>query len=406
MKLVRKIIPQKLINLFWHLPKSFLALLVYQFPSKKLKVIAVTGTDGKTTTTNMIYRALSDSGKKVSMVSTINAVIGDKSIDTGFHITSPSAFAIQRLIKEAVAAKSEYLVLETTAHALDQYRYLGIKFQVGVVTNITHEHLDYFKTMNRYFSAKAKLVKKSKVAILNYDDPSYRKLSAVAPGQIISFGLSRKATFNPISYPFKLKLPGEYNLLNALAAAATISAVEKNSKALRKSLESFSGLNGRMQEVKNKKGLKIIIDFAHTPNGLKQALLTLKQMKQGRSRIISLIGAEGYRDEGKRAIMGKIAAEHSDFVIITAVDPRGLIDQINRQILAGVRTARRLAKEKIFIEEDRFAAINYAINGLAKEGDVIGIFGKGHETSMNLDGKKELPWSDLEAVQTALYGKP
>ena len=155
--LVRKILSQKVVNNFYHLPLAILANFTYGFPSRKLKVIGVTGTDGKTTTTNMIYQILKSAGKKVSMVSTINAVIGGKSYDTGFHVTSPDPFMIQKLAKQSVDSGDEYMILEVTSHALDQYRFWGIKFEIGVITNITHEHLDYHRTYEEYVKGKARL---------------------------------------------------------------------------------------------------------------------------------------------------------------------------------------------------------------------------------------------------------
>ena len=152
-----------------------------------------------------------------------------------------------------------------------------------------------------------------------------------------------------------------------------------------------------MEEIKNSKGIKIFIDFAHTPNGLKQALIALKSQKKG--RIIALIGAEGFRDEGKRAMMGEVAQKMADIVIVTAVDPRGLIEIINAQISQGAKKAGAKENKNFFIINDRQKAIGFAINNLAKKGDTVGIFGKGHETSMNIDGKREIPWSDAEVVR-------
>ncbi|MDO8429362.1 MAG: Mur ligase family protein, partial [Candidatus Daviesbacteria bacterium] len=189
MKKLRKLIPNAVVNLGRHLPEAIFANFKYGFPAQKIKVIGVTGTDGKTTTTNMIYQILSSVGRKVSMISTINAQIGGKSYDTGFHVTSPKATDIQRFIKEAVKAGDEFMVLEVTSHALDQFRTWGINFEVGVITNITHEHLDYHKTFESYLNAKAKLIQGSKVAVLPADDPNFAKLTEKALGKVISFGL-------------------------------------------------------------------------------------------------------------------------------------------------------------------------------------------------------------------------
>jgi UDP-N-acetylmuramoyl-L-alanyl-D-glutamate--2,6-diaminopimelate ligase len=397
-KVLRKVASQRAVNLFEHLPIAILANIIYGFPSRKLKVIGVTGTDGKTTTVNMIYHVLKESGKKVSMVSTINAAIGKKSFDTGFHVTSPHSFTIQEFIKRAVESGSEYIVLEVTSHSLDQFRFLGIKFDIAVLTNVTHEHLDYHKTFDNYFKTKLKLVKSARVAIVNRSIKGIKDLS----GKVITFGL-KQGEVNQIDLNLKLKLPGEYNIENGLAAAAVCLELGVSLKVIKKALSNFNNLSGRMESVENKKNLEIVIDFAHTPNGLENALLTLKSKTNG-GRLISLIGAEGYRDIKKRPMLGAIAQKISDVVIVTAVDPRGQIKEINKQIKKGSMKAGAKSGQNFYIIEDRAKAIKFAINQLSKKGDTIGIFGKGHEKSMNINGREEVPWSDLAAVQKILNG--
>lgn len=401
---IRKVIPQKAINLGKHLPTAVLANLRYGFPSKKLKVIGVTGTDGKTTTVNMIYHILKHSGKNVSMISTVGAVIGDKKYPVGFHVTSPSPFAIQKFFSEAIKNGSEIMVLEITSHALDQYRSLGVKFDVGVITNVTREHLDYHKSFENYLKTKAKLIRNVRVAVLNRNEVgNFELFSKITSGKIVSFGFKKTADFNPQKFPLKLNLLGEFNLLNALAASAVCVNLGVEAKKIKEALLSFVLPEGRMEEVDNNLGIKVIIDFAHTPNGLENALKAIKEKNRG--KIISLIGAEGYRDEGKRSLMGEISVKNADYTIITAVDPRGLIDKINEQILEGAKRAGGILGKNVFIENNRKKAIEMAVNILAKKGDMVGIFGKGHEVSMNLDGKRELPWSDIEAVREVLKGK-
>jgi UDP-N-acetylmuramoyl-L-alanyl-D-glutamate--2,6-diaminopimelate ligase len=399
-KILRKLIPRLFINNFYHLPEAIVANLRFGFPGRKVKVIGVTGTDGKTTTTNMIYKILKDAGKKVSMVSTINAVVGDEVLDTGFHVTSPGRFAVQRLLKKAREDNADYVVLEVTSHAIDQYRFWGINFDIGVITNITHEHLDYHKTFKNYFNTKSRLIKNVKVAVLNRDENHYSVLAKKTKGKILSFGMKNKADYNPKTFPLKLRLPGEYNMLNGLAASAVAQSLGIPRLQIQKSLSSFNGLKGRMEQISNKKGLKIVVDFAHTPNALEQALKTLKKGKTG--KIISLIGAEGERDVKKRPMLGEIAQRYSDIVIITSVDPRGQLENINNQIIQGCCRVGGRRDKSFFVIDDREAAITAAINRFAMKGDTIGIFGKGHEVSMNLDGKKEIPWSDQDTVRKVL----
>ena len=396
----RPFFPQWVINCFYHLPQAVLANIFYGSPTRGLRVIGVTGTDGKTTTVNMIYQILKDAGRKVSMVSTVNAYVGGKSYDTGFHVTSPDPFMVQQFARQAFDNGDEYLVLEVTSHALDQYRFWGIKFDIGVITNITHEHLDYHKSFENYSKTKLKLIEVVRFAIVNRKIKGDWGDKGNGGNKIITFGLNN-GDFNQKEIKLKLKIPGDYNIENALAAFACAFALNIDKKIAQKALENFPGLSGRMEEIKNSRGIKIIIDFAHTPNGLEQALKTLRSYLRSR-KLVSLIGCEGYRDVGKRAMMGEIAQKLSDIVIVTAVDPRGQMEIINRQITEGAKKAGAKNGANFFIINDRQKAINFAINKLAKRGDTVGVFGKGHEKSMNLDGKKEIPWSDREAVEKAL----
>ncbi len=403
-KILRKLVSQRLINTFKHRPVAVIANVKNLFPSRGLKIIGVTGTDGKTTTVNMIYHILKEAGKKVSMVSTINAVVGEKVMETGFHVTSPSSFMIQRILKDAKKAGSEYVVLEVTSHALDQHRFWGIKFGIGVITNVTHEHLDYHKSFKNYFNAKAKLIKGVKLAILNRDEDHFSKLVKKTSGNVVSFGLGRKADFNPRSFPLKLKIPGQYNELNGLSAAAVCSALGISAIEIRKSLASFSGLPGRMEEIRGIRGIggiRVIIDFAHTPNGLKQALKALRSQARA-GKLIALIGAEGDRDVQKRPLLGEIAQKMADLVVVTAVDPRGQLSEINLAIKKGCLRGGGKEGKNLFFVDGREEAIKFAINELARKGDTVALFGKGHERSMNLDGKKEIPWSDVETVKKIL----
>lgn len=397
---------QRVINHFYHLPKAILANIIYGFPTRKLKVIGVTGTDGKTTTVNMIYQVLQAAGRKVSMVSTINAVIGGKSFDSGFHVTSPDPFMVQKLARQAVDNGDEYLVLEVTSHASDQYRFWGIKFDIGVITNITHEHLDYHKSFENYLKTKLKLIETAKFAIVNRNVRESGGFGEVR-GDVMTFGLE-KGDFNQKDFKLKLKIPGDYNIENALASLGVAFVLGIDKKVVQKALESINGITGRMEEVKNNRGIKIFIDFAHTPNGLEQALKALRSIRDPKDqqtisgRLIAVVGAEGERDIGKRAMMGEIAKRLSNYVVVTAVDPRGELDEINKQIAVGLKKAGAVEDRNFFVIADRQKAIDFTINQLAKEGDIVGIFGKGHETSMNLDGKKEIPWSDKAAVENAL----
>lgn len=396
---VRKLIPDKFIKYTRHLLTAFIANVRYGFPSRRLNVIGVTGTDGKTTTVNMIYKVLKDSGKKVSMISTINAVIAGKNYDTGFHVTSPSPFMIQKFIKQSANNKDEYLILEVTSHALEQFRVFGVNFKVGVITNITHDHLDYHKNYENYLNAKAKLVRGAKYAVLNFDDSSFNKLSKVTKGKIVSYGLSKKSDVSFNKFPIRLQIPGSFNIYNGLAALAVANVLGIDIKKAIRSLAGFKPLPGRMEQIKNNKNIKVIVDFAHTPNGLEQALKTLKSLSSG--RVIAVFGAAAERDIQKRPKMGLVSAKLSDITILTDEDPRyedslSIIDNIAQ----AMHKAGAALNKTLFIEPDRQKAIDLAVT-LAKRGDIIGVFGKGHEKSMSYRGK-EVPWSDQEAVRKSL----
>lgn len=390
---------QRLKN-FYHLGQALLAAIYCSFPSKKLTVIGVTGTDGKTTTVSMIYYILKSAGFGVSMISSVNAQIDQKIYDTGFHVTTPSPWQIQKLLKKAVAAGSKYFILEVTSHGLDQNRLAFVDFEIGVITNITHEHLDYHKTWENYAHAKAKLFRNTHYSILNKDDQSFNFLKSRAGGKIITYCLHKSADFNLKNFPLKLKIPGDYNLANALAAAAATSVLSIGKSQILKSLANFSGVKGRMEKVDLGQDFKVVIDFAHTPNGLEQALKTIRsQLTVDGSRIIAVFGAVGERDKSKRPLMGKVADELADQIVLTSEDPRGEDpDEIARQIASGLET--KSEEKDYFIVTNRKDAIQFAIN-LAKAGDTVAIFGKGHEKSMTY-GKKETPWDEFKAAENVI----
>lgn len=391
---LRQLIPQKIINLFKHLPLALLAVLYYRYPAKKLKVIGVTGTDGKTTTSTLIYEILKKAGLKTALISTVSAKIGSKELSTGFHVTSANPWELQRLLRLIADKGFKYVVLEVTSHGLDQYRLLESNFSIGVVTNITHEHLDYHKTWENYLKAKAKLFKMTQFSILNKDDKSFSQLEKAASEKIITYSLE-KGDITPKKFPFKTKLLGDYNLSNCLAAIAVAKVLRVKDKIIRQAVFDFKGVVGRMDEIEMGQNFRVFVDFAHTPNALKNALKTLKALKP--NKLIAVFGCAGLRDKTKRPMMGRIACQLADKIVLTAEDPRTEdVNQIIEEISRGCKN-----KAKICKKPDRQGAIDFAITNLAKKGDIIGIFGKGHEQSMCF-GVKEYSWSDHKAVKKAL----
>ncbi|MBN1168813.1 UDP-N-acetylmuramoyl-L-alanyl-D-glutamate--2,6-diaminopimelate ligase [Candidatus Woesebacteria bacterium] len=420
----------------------------YGNPARKLHVIGVTGTDGKTTTSTMICHILKNSGKKVGLLTTVAAKIGGEEIDTGLHVTNPESIELQRYLSEMVKKNLNYVVLEVTSHGLDQGRVYGVDFETAVLTNITHEHLDYHKTKQKYFEAKLKLFKMVKnFAVINNDCPYSKKIidRLSKDVDVITYAIQNNAqvtgseykkigkyyTFK-VSYKentsdVKLRIPGEFNMENALAAISASFAYGVSLDECAKFLRSFSGVKGRMHEVKNKKGLKIYVDFAHTPNGIEQSLKFLKGSKRG--RLISVFGCAGERDVEKRILMPKTSVKLSEISIFTAEDPRHedvndilatmekaavdegatQYDEMFRCLDNGTgekRNKKQRENKKRFYKlvTERGEAISYAINEVAQSGDTVAIFGKGHEKSMAYNGK-EYQWSDFDAVKMALKGK-
>jgi len=343
-----------------------LASEFYGNPSQKLKIIGVTGTKGKTTTAHLIYHIMSSVGKKIGLISSIVAKIGDGEIDTGFHVTSPDVVSLHKFLSEIVDAGGEYAVIEVSSHGIDQKRIAGVKFEIGVLTNIAPEHLDYHKTFKEYKRIKTSFINSCKHKVIA-----------------------------PIDTDLDI-LPGKFNNLNAEAAIRTVEILGVDRKEALEALDSFELPKGRLEEVKNSLGFKIFVDFAHTPDSLEAALKYLRTQTSG--KLIAVFGSAGERDPYKRPKMGKIASELGDEVILTAEDPRSeKAEDIITQIKNGIKSK----KAKVYKEPDRKKAITLALK-IAKKGDLVGIFGKGHEKSMNLDGFHETPWSDDKIVREYL----
>ena len=368
----------------------------YGHPANNLTMIGVTGTDGKTTTTSLIYHLLKTAGKKVAMITSVSAKIGDEEMDTGFHVTTPDPWPLQKLLKKIYDRGYKYVVLETTSHGWDQHRLLGINFKIGVVTNITHEHLDYHQTFARYVQAKSKLLKKSEYAILNEDDASYNELTNLLPKTTKIYPYNFRQAPDKLFTCIKKRFPEGYNWSNSLAATTASRLMGLTDEQMCRAIASFPGVKGRMEKIPNQKGLTIVVDFAHTPNALEQAMKSLRlQLKSGK-KLIAVYGSAGLRDYRKRPIMGKIGSELADIVILTAEDPRTEdVHEIIDQMKTGATNSHRIR-----LEPDRQKAITMAVS-IAKKGDIIGVFGKGHEQSMCF-GTIEYPWSDHEAIKKAL----
>ena len=394
---------QKIKNI-GHFAVAFFANLWFGFPSNDLTVIGVTGTDGKTTTASLIYHILIHSKKKASLITSVSATIGKTTYDTGFHVTTPSPFAVQKFLRKAADEGSEYFVLETTSHALDQHRVYGINFKIGLLTNVTHEHLQYHKTYENYVKAKAKLLLLSKLAIINRDDKSFEVINKICDSNCKTYGLENTADYQmDISKKTGLNL-AQFNKYNYLGAYAVCHELGLSDGEIFSAMKTFRLPPGRM-EVIYTNGFKVIIDFAHTPNGLHEALHAIRH-QYNPARIIHIFGAAAFRDDSKRPIMGDESASHADTTIITEEDYRTEDPQkICREIAAGLvknncheveNNLYNGSKKTFTVIIDRKQAIDKALS-FVKPNDLIVLTGKGHEQSL-CRGTKEYPWDDKKEV--------
>lgn len=407
---------------------ALLAAAWYGHPGQRLRVVGVTGTDGKTTTVRLIGAMLEAAGHRVGLVSTVSALIGGREVDTGFHTTTPDALQIQGYLAAMLAADAEYVVIEATSHGLAQHRVTGCEFDVAVVTNITHEHLDYHSTYEEYRAAKGLLFRSlttsyrkpgtPKVAVLNADDEgSFEYLRAMPADRQIIYGLEAEAevsardiTLEPLGSRFTLIAPGlqqpittsllgRFNVYNILASASAAFALGVPGEAIAEGVQRVHGVTGRMERIEMGQDFTVIVDFAHTPNALARALETVRPLTSG--RLIVVFGCAGQRDRTKRPLMGEIAGRLADITVLTAEDPRTEdVGDIISQIAAGCEAAGRTEGEGYFRVPDRAEAIAFAVN-MARRGDLVLVTGKGHERSMCF-GTVEYPWNEHEVVRAAL----
>lgn len=429
---MKKIVPQSIKNIY-HIFQAVLANFWYGFPSRRLRVIGVTGTNGKTTTVQMIARILEEAEKKIALASTINFKIAEKEWVNKTKFTTLSAFAVQKFIKQAAEAGCEYLILETSSHSLDQYRIWGVKYDVAVMTNVTREHLDYHKTMERYRKAKKILFKNAAdnkgVIIVNLDMEN--------PEEFLNFNADKKFGYTVkmkngkfpvanvkiikaedvelgIDYSkfkisvssmdgknskFRLNLPGEFNVENALAAACVGISENIDLETASKALEKIKNVPGRLEFVPNDKNLNIIVDYAVTPDSLEKLYELMGELNTGKSKVIAVFGSCGDRDRGKRPMMGEIVSKNADFLIVTNEDPYSEDPmQIINEVAAGIKNKK---EGEIFWKIlDRREAIQKALK-LANTGDFVVVTGKGAEETMAI-GKKRIPWNDRKVIEEEL----
>jgi UDP-N-acetylmuramoyl-L-alanyl-D-glutamate--2,6-diaminopimelate ligase len=421
---------------------GYLAAAFHDFPSRRLIVIGVTGTDGKTTTSTLIHAILNHaSGGRAGLISTIKADLGSTTADTGLHVTTPGAPRIQALLAQMVANGLQYAVLEVTSHGLAQGRVNGIEFDAAVLTNITHEHLDFHGTFENYRAAKGRLFEMltrsarknglKKISVINADDANADYFASYAVDRLILYGLGELAEYRAVDirytpqgtsfrveYPddytfgttiseveFQTRLLGPFNVYNALAAVEVCIALPFSTRQVEEGLKRVETIPGRMEPINEGQPYTAVVDFAHTPNALKHALMAARAMTAGSGQVIAVFGSAGLRDREKRALMGEIGAELADFSIFTAEDPRTeSLDDILKVMAEAARRRGGIPGQTFIRVPDRGEALLRACQ-MAKAGDVVIACGKGHEQSMCF-GTVEYPWDDREALRAAIRGIP
>ncbi len=393
----------------YHFAQSIIAGAKNRWPGRSLRVIGITGTNGKTTTCFMVWNMLKSAGYKTGLMTTVAWGVDKLTPELG-HMTTVDAFTLNKRIREIKNAGAEFLVLEVTSHALAEFRTLGIPVEIAVFTNLTHEHLDYHGTIANYRAAKGKLFKKAKFSILNADDAAseyYEKLSREYTTYGIKNGENRakdiKLSVSGVEYllgdmKITTRIPGEFNVYNSLAAAVVGEKLGLSKNQIAAGIGSLSEVEGRMNIIDEGQPFTVIVDYAHAPDALEKVFDSIKGHK---GRIISVHGGAGRRDPSTRPIRGAILARYSDIVIITEDDSRDEDpEKIAEGFIAGATKGGKTLGKDLFKEMDRKKAIKLALEK-AKPGDVVLILGKGHEkTILRADGPH--PFEDIKVVKSLL----
>lgn len=431
--LIKKLLPQKLVLLCHYLVAS-LASFYYGFPSKKMVVIGVTGTKGKTSTANFIWSSLTAGGYKTGLISTANIRIGEKETLNKYHMTMPGRFIIQKLLSQMLKENCQCCVVETTSEGIKQWRHKGIFYDIAVFTSLSPEHLEshgnsfeeYKKTKGRMFAALSKSPYKiladkrvEKIIIVNSDSPYKDYFLNFWADKKITFGLNDKADYVATnikstssgvqffvnSTEYKLNILGVFNVYNALPAIVISSVLGIPDELVQKGLQRLSSLPGRMEKIDEGQNFTVIVDYAHEKESMTAALDSVKKIVRDASKIIVLLGAEGGgRDKAKRPIMGKLAGQKADFVIVSNVDP---YEDDPIEILEDIANASekvgKIRNRDLFVIEDRREGIRKALS-LAQNQDIVLITGKGAEQSIVINGIR-YPWDDRLVVREELRKK-
>ncbi|MBT9176505.1 MAG: UDP-N-acetylmuramoyl-L-alanyl-D-glutamate--2,6-diaminopimelate ligase [Firmicutes bacterium] len=396
-----------------------LAARFFGYPSKRLRVIGVTGTNGKTTTSYLLKNILRQAGRSVGLIGTVQIEVGDRVLPVKF--TTPEAPELQGLLRDMADMGASHAVMEVSSHALAMQRVAGVDYSTAVFTNLTQDHLDFHGTMENYFQAKARLFTvpagiTQGTAVINIDDVYGQRLATLSSGQVLRFGLANAAEVTAtvirssasgstfaLHTPWgerevTIVTPGAHSVYNALAAAGASLAEGASLEDVERGL-SLPGVPGRMEPINEGQPFAVLVDYAHSPDGLENVLRAVKGFAKG--RIILVFGCGGDRDRGKRPLMGAIAARFADLVVVTSDNPRSEDPlAIVADILAGFAKAD---EHRIKIEPERRKAIALALS-LADRGDVVLIAGKGHETTQ-VTREGVFHFDDREEARNALRGR-
>jgi len=431
-KIVKQLIPRDLfrrVEPYGHLAEAVLWNVVEGFPARGLKVIGVTGTNGKTTTSFMIHTMLREAGYKVGMMTTVGYGVGDQIRPQMTHMTTSQTRPTLRRIKAMRAEGIEWLVLETTSHALAQYRVWGIPYSVGVFTNLTHEHLAYHGTFERYREAKVRLFKLVaanaqglRTGVVNADDPSAPYFAAVVP-KVLRYGrrqaqsdlkatnvkIGTKGSEYDVRYdgqPLHIRTPlaGGFNVYNSLAAAGVGLALGLSGEQVARGIAAVTAVEGRMERIDEGQDFVAMVDYAHSPDSFEKLFSELRPLVKGRLMVV--FGSQGRTgDVSKRAIQGGLAGKYADLVVVTEEDNRGEDGQaIMNQIAEGAETAGKVRGKDLMLILDRTEAIGYAVKE-ARAGDMVLVLGKGHEKTIERGAEGEEPWDEVATVRAAVRAR-
>lgn len=423
-KIVKKVIPTTLfstIEPYGHLVESVFANVRYGFPSKNMHVIGVTGTNGKTTTTLLIQKMLSEAGLKAGVLSTVAYGIGNDIHPQIEHITTAQAGILQKRLRDFKKTGVEWVVLESSSHSLAQFRTWGVPYEIAVMTNITYEHLDYHKTFERYLEAKRRLFTLAskhgrKFGVVNAEDPNAQKFIDSTP-RGMTYGIGKgelqatkvklagdhstfTATVGKDSYDIRINIPGDFNVSNSLAAVAVGREIGLTKQQIEKGIAALEGVEGRMTVINEGQKFNVLVDFAGTPDAFTKFFNSIRPSTKG--KLIIVFGSPGRRDEAKRPVQGEIAGENADELIVTEEDNRDIDgDEIMKQIAAGALKAGMKKDKNLFLIGNREDAIGFALTRATGPDDLVAILGKGHEKTIErADGI--YPWSDIEVTKSAL----